>query len=596
MNTFGLTISLIALQGMFSANSAELDLLPLDVVGSPVTAVTVDKIGTGYKQGQLLTFDHGTTAMVAGGTASQPVLTVTNPGNWGCIHAPSQVGVRAISNTGSGTGATFTLTTPVANAYGVKQLTHCYSGMAGVIQASSGPPAKSLPFVNGVWDEAAADQFCRGVVNLDCRVKTIKDQGGAGADMEQSTPESAPIYNPDVKLSGLRPISFIGSRNGSPRRFTTWLTNAMSVTTTQWDYGNYTAIIVGRVANSREPRTIIQSAGSPGRMWLSGAFSSEFGYGATMTHYSATPCPAGLDDTVSIAGISGSSRGVDCWNGNQIATLNQRPSGVFSGLNLGSSVLSVDGVMTASDMDVLAFIIYPYTLDEKQRTALTNSLSRHFSVELNYDEVVVWSGDSTGDNGSLTNTTMVSQAAALLHGHAAKFINTSVSGATASAISKWVDANECKIYAELAQAGTVHFIFAEMAGPNDIRARKSASEIQDSLRTLVAKVKSCAPRSKFLIGIPMLQYDISRDSAQMATLVALNTWLEANWKIPASQGGLGADCIANFWRDSTVGGHGGTSALGPPPNEYSVDGQHFTDQGQHVMATVLKNALGACEK
>jgi hypothetical protein len=174
--------------------------LPVDAVANPIKAATEVAGGTGYAVNDTITIANGTVLTVAtesGGAVE--TVTVSTGGNWTC---PTAATYAQVSTSGSGTGATFTVTVETAQAaYGLRLLTQCYNANnAADIVRESDSAQLTVGFINGVIDTSSMQKWCAGAT---CKWAKIYNQINPGADAVQATDANRPVLDFGQTVGGL---------------------------------------------------------------------------------------------------------------------------------------------------------------------------------------------------------------------------------------------------------------------------------------------------------------------------------------------------------------------------------------------------------
>jgi hypothetical protein len=131
-----------------------------------------------------------------------------------------------------------------------------------------------------------------------------------------------------------------------------------------------------------------------------------------------------------------------------------------------------------------------------------------------------------------------------------------------------------------------------LAGTNDIRAASSAATIYSLLQTYVNDVHALGSNAKVIVGVNLVQCDIYDRANELGVLEALNAHIIAGWNVAQGSGGLGADGIANYWVNTTIGpGNYNGSTFCNYPNSYSKDGAHPTDLAMSIMGSIEAAAV-----
>lgn len=163
------------------------------------------------------------------------------------------------------------------------------------------------------------------------------------------------------------------------------------------------------------------------------------------------------------------------------------------------------------------------------------------------------------------------------------YTSTCVSGETlATAVSSFAT-HVMPLYSPSYGAFVVNIV----AGANDIRASSSATTIYGLFQQYVNLVHALGPNAKVIVPAYPIQCDISGNAPENAVLQALNNMVYAGWSLPQSQGGLGADGLANYFGNPTVGNNSYVPGASAYCNAmYSSDGQHLNDLGKSIMGPV----------
>ena len=132
---------------------------------------------------------------------------------------------------------------------------------------------------------------------------------------------------------------------------------------------------------------------------------------------------------------------------------------------------------------------------------------------------------------------------------------------------------------------SVPFIATILGGGNDIRAGDTAAQIYASLQSWVACIHNLGPNAKAIISTYTIQCDIFENGTENAVLEAYNNLIYANWNVPQSSGGLGADALIDYFADPTVGDNIYTASA-YCSGAWSSDGQHLNAAGNTILAGI----------
>jgi hypothetical protein len=134
---------------------------------------------------------------------------------------------------------------------------------------------------------------------------------------------------------------------------------------------------------------------------------------------------------------------------------------------------------------------------------------------------------------------------------------------------------------------SIPFVVQIYAGGNDIRGGASAATIFANLQSYVNLVHALGPNAKVIVVGYLVQCDIQQNGSWVAVLQTLNTNVIANWNVIQGSGGLGADGLANYFANPTIGPNTyASSAFCGFPNTYSPDGQHMTDVAKAIAGPI----------
>jgi hypothetical protein len=203
-----------------------------------------------------------------------------------------------------------------------------------------------------------------------------------------------------------------------------------------------------------------------------------------------------------------------------------------------------------------------------------------------FKAILVNDGDSLSAKlGSETGVTFMTFAVAKIPQSPISTQNVAISGQTLAQMVVGFSEHITPLYQP-----SLPFIVHLMAGTNDIRAGANAETIARNLKRYVNLIHELGANAKIVLATSPLQCDIFRNPAQRAALQSVNDLLIARSKVPQEAGGFGADGLANYWADPTIGPNS-YSASAFCDRAYSIDGQHGTDLTKGIMGTIEAAAI-----
>ena len=237
--------------------------LPLDIIGKPVSAVTINNGGAGHAVNDLITLGNGTIIHVMAVTSGAiTALNLADGGDW-TGHTMTNP-VSQVLTTGAGTGSSFnlTLSVPLA-AYGNMLLTQNYVANKCLdLTRTSAPATTTLGFVGGVVNQAAGDAFAANDPTS-CYVSKWYDQSGNGHDASNATLTNSPAWSATHSIGGIRPTIF------NSRQFQVDLAGAfpaiarwLDVPGLNWTPGACTWCFVGQTAATQQQALCENPAGT----------------------------------------------------------------------------------------------------------------------------------------------------------------------------------------------------------------------------------------------------------------------------------------------------------------------------------------------
>jgi hypothetical protein len=568
--------------------------LPLDAMTYTATVAGIAVGGTGYTTGQTATFANGTVLTVTATAGVVTAVAITNAGNWGC-NTPSSP-MPQVSSSGAGTGLTVNFTVPRFAAYGVAQLTKCYTTNSAYdvsLVLNGATTVKTIGFVGGVADQQAAASFCAASPST-CYVTKKYDQGGsngfssAGYDAIQATVANAPIFWQQTKIGNFNPIVFNAQQwaTGTVAASAKWL----AAPTYPWQLNESNLFVAGQSLNTRTTDIYAEEPASTrsfGTYFPSGVMAYN-GAGVLCTGVTAETEPAVLTYS-SQFGFSGTHPVCGSNNNQGSPSSYLSVATAFTGFNIGSKLDSISG---SANWDGLAEIFGNFKLTAAQILAIQQSLSATFQIAPQHNVAVVVDGDSLlPGRGSLQNNSQTKLAQSQFKYPVALY-NVSLSGATCgSSTTNFTAGGPATIY----QSTYQRFIVVNDVFANDIRAAASAATIQACIQAYVNSVHALGSNARVVWAIPMEQYDIFASGPEFAVYQTIVNWLITQGTASQASGGAGADGIVSFWSDPTIGP--GNFTTTPPfiqaGSIYSPDGLHPTDLSMTIMTPYLATGINA---
>ena len=465
-----------------------------------------------------------------------------------------------------------------AAAYGTVRLLASYTANKALdltLVNGDNSSTQTVGFVNGLVDAATGDAFCAASPST-CYITRVYDQSGNGCDATQSNNGSAPVWSAANAVSGVRPIVFnsIAHTTTGLTVSTKWLTTACP----SWSPGsNTTFVFAGQNLQSHESRVMFEeTTDTVGFMSAFLGFPPSLAIQSLGAH-SATA--AEVEPAILMFNWTGGAATV--WSNDQTSTFNVGAQAPALGANLGSS-----DTTDVSNMDALALVLYTLPVSAGQGSAMRAALANALSIQQTYSYVLVNDGDSmSSGEGSLLDNSPMRFALPSINPPVRAYLDA-VFGTTLATMLTNFSANIAPHCSGAYTACIIHI----MAGENDIRAGTQVATIEANLRAYVNAVHAIGPNAKVIIGVTPMQCGWS--GAQLTAYQQYTTDRISLGTVPQAQGGFGADGIANYWADPTIGaGNFTTSAF--CNGMYSPDGGHPTDLTMGIMGGIEAAAVNA---
>ncbi len=464
-----------------------------------------------------------------------------------------------------------------AAAYGAVRLLSRYTANKALdlTLVNGATTVKTLGFVNGVVDQATGDAFCAASPSA-CFITKVYDQSGNGCDATQAANANAPVWSAANAVAGVRPVVFnsVAHSTTGLTASTKWLASSCP----SWIPGaNSTLVFVGQNLQSHELRVMFEETND-----TIGFMSAYIGFAPALAIQSLgakATTPAEVEPAVMIFN----------WNGGTVAGSSNDQASTFSasvqpptiGANLGSS-----DATAVSNMDALALVLYTLPVTASQAAAIRSSFAKALSIQQTYANALVNDGDSmSSGEGSLFDNSPLRYALPSISPPVRAYLNA-VFGYSLAGLLSSCPANFATEY----RAGYTTFVVQIMAGENDIRAGTPLATIEADLQAYVNCVHAVGSNAKVIIGVTPMQCGWS---GSMLTEYQQYTTDRINLgTVPQSQGGFGADAIANYWADPTIG-PGNFTSPAFCNTTYSLDGQHPTDPTMSIMGAIEAAAVNA---
>ncbi len=232
-------------------------------------------------------------------------------------------------------------------------------------------------------------------------------------------------------------------------------------------------------------------------------------------------------------------------------------------------------LVSVATSTALIFVVYALTI--------TGSTGQNASSNV----ILINDGDSLSTTfGSSDHKTFMSYALSALT-PVLRSVNVAINGETLATMVSDFSAHVGVLY-----DSKYRLIVHILAGTNDIRVGSSAATIYSLLQTYVNDVHALGSNAKVIVGVNLVQCDIYNNAKELGVLKALNADIIANWNVAQGSGGLGADGIANYWANTTIGpdNYNGSTFCNYP-NSYSKDGAHPTDLSMSIMGSIEATAV-----
>lgn len=467
-----------------------------------------------------------------------------------------------------------------AAAYGMVRLLSSYTANKAVdlTLVNGSTTTATLGFINGVVDQATGDAFCAPSPTT-CYVTKAYDQSSNGCDASQATLADAPVWSAANAVSGIRPIVFnsIAHTTTGLTANTKWLTASCP----SWIAGNpSTLVFAGQSLHSRESRIVYEDAAD---------------VTAFMTAFNGFP-PEMLVQNTGTQGVTPAevepSVLIYNWASGIMTTSSNDQSGSYAlaagAAKLGANIGSSDAT-AVSNMDMLAAALYTRPIAPAQVATIRAALASALAIQQSFANVVVNEGDSmSSGEGSLFDNSALRFALPLLKYPVRAYLNA-VFGASLGTQGL---CNSSDLTTEY-QSGYASFIVEVMGGENDIRNSESLSTIEADLKSCINTLHALGPNVKVILGVTPMQCGWSgamlTEYQQYATdRISLGTTAQA-------QGGFGADAVADYTANATIGTPG-QNFVEPTPfcnATVSPDGNHPTDFAQQIMGAIEAAAVNA---
>jgi N-acetylmuramoyl-L-alanine amidase len=370
--------------------------LPLDSVSNPISAAAIVSGGTGYATNDTITIANGTVLTVTNqiaGVIQAGGVSVQTAGNWGCQTGST---FAQVSSSGSGTGASFTVTVKTAvAAYGTRLLSVCYTAnKAADIQRVSDNGILTVGFVGGVIDVSSMQNFCAGTT---CGWSKWYDQGGGGNDAVQATQANQPIVN------------FTQQWNGLPIVYGNYMTIPSGAAY------NYAGFSVYDLVEAHVPNldTFFSAGASANNSGGYLAFQEPPGQ-----HTFTVERP--VSQNPEIVGVSSTGTNSAVYSDNDYEYTCSSGCNGGAGAITGGTVGSSSGIWNLWGSQM--FIIWPKALSTSERVAFRASTYKTFNVPPQPRDIIITAGDSRPyGQGSTFGLTYQTQMRSLLKNNAQIF-------------------------------------------------------------------------------------------------------------------------------------------------------------------------------
>ena len=570
----------------------ETKALPLDVIGLYVSAAAVSAGGSGYAVNDTITLTGGAVLKVASLSGSAvATLTVQTPN----LHTCAPTGpVPQQATSGSGSGATFTLTLLYPTAFGTRLLGRCYNGYALTAVRSDTLETRQIGFLaDGSLDTASLDAFAQGDLPMALaytqsdaglvvpRISVWNDQGGQGNNATQTTAAQRPTIFSGRRLGNSRSVMFDAgtSTNWSPATTSMNLPGTVSVA------GNNSTIVAlsGHVAQyqvATSPVLVGSTAASSLAVGISfhdlTAGSEECRNHPTTSHTVQNYLPT---DTAQVEICNNSASATTYANNYQSQTL---AGGAGSSSTATGGVLGVPGNGRGGSglVDEALVIIVPWSLDANTTAALQASIDAAFGLTPQLGGMIVANCDSqVSGYGSTFQQSWPRLTMELLGRRDIALVTTAKPGETLQNCSStggtfWLGAT-----ALLGYSGPNKWVLSD-GGYNDINNLGASA-------ATVEGYYAAAAASAHTYGAKFACVTTALPNGPQATITALaqvNAYLRAN-------SGRFCDLVIDLAADAAVFGITTPGSQANPWWEAQDSYLHPSSQGAGLIAAIAAQAL-----
>lgn len=469
-----------------------------------------------------------------------------------------------------------------AVCYGTKKLAAAYAGNAMTLTRGSDSATQAVGFLsNGQIDASTANNFCNAKGDAaanTCYVTVWNDQSGNAYNATASAGANAPLWNPANLVNGVPAVSFASIAHGLTNQSQTarYLTMSASFS---WTPSTATWLFAGQLQNNAENKTLLETTGNIG--YLSSYNNvpqiCNKGNGVCVSNMASESGPV-------VMAMQWQSSTINIWSNNRFGTHSSTTVSSTTGGYLGSNQTGF-----SANFDAVAFIAYAATTTTAQVNNARWALFQATGIAPQVRDIIIGDGDSTNSGAGSWVDNSITRYAVGQTIRPVQAINMAQYGQTLSSMVTNFSTRIAPIYSSAYQNFVVHVY----AGPNDIRGGATAAAVYANLQTYVAAAKALGSNVRVIVAVPMLQCDTYANGTWNSALQTLNANIRANWAAAQGAGGLGADGIADYMADPTIGPNSYASSYFCSNVPASPDGQHPTDATMQYFAPIMATAINS---
>jgi len=510
------------------------------VVGGVITQYLVSNAGQGYTGTATATVTQN-----GGSGATQPYPVVENPTVWnykGTLYTPldltpgNAVWTKINMATASGNNqfpliadAGVAAGAPVpAACWGMMQLYSAYSssGSAADITRSSDSTTKTIAFLNGDFDYVTADTFVAensAGTQAGIFTKWYEQCSGSHYDATGASP-NAPGYYGNM-VGSRHSLTFDSNQASNPISKYLTLPNTLSLTPQPSTFvvvarARSTILTGGIVTMNAQNLGIRYSTGSAAGVRAAGG-ASRFGAPASAEVYFIT--------------CSGTSQTV------QTSLFTAAGTCSATGSYTDGFIGATSAAGNSGGQDMIALLYYNQALTSAQQTAIENAILIDSNLKPQARCVLIGSGDSiihgAGVNYLRSYWNQLQEPSV---NYPCRYYNNGIPGQSmTNSLTNFIN----YLWPEY-DPNTPRFIVAIEDGVNDfINNNNTAVQVEATLQTYSALIYSMGNNVRIAVQtipqpcsatVPSIAACPRATSAQVAQIVAYNTWLRASWRTVAN--------------------------------------------------------------